>query len=99
MNQYAKLEDELEAARGNRNLSGLNTAIYSVLGASAAFGSADAFEKADYKAGAFTAFMAVVTAIVCAGSILKLYEHYTNILRIQREIEYMKQEGLEKKVE
>lgn len=99
MTEYKKLEDELKAAKGYRADRQFSAFANGVVGTIASVISGASFEEpSDYKWGAAFAFLALVHAIACAGNFLKLYEANGNVTRIQREIGYIKQEGLEKKL-
>lgn len=100
MNQYTRLQDELKSAKGYRVDRQFSAFVNGVFGTIASVLSGISFkEPREYEWGAVFAFGALVNAIVCAGNTLKLYEANSNIARIQREIKYIKQEGLEEKVE
>lgn len=98
MNQYARLEDELSAAKIIRTENTGGAILAGVVGVVTAYMGADAIENKIYNWGAALAFVALTDAIVCAGNLLKIYGSNANISRIQREIGYIKQEKLEKRI-
>jgi len=99
MNQYAKLEDELNAADGLVDKRHRGSVFASIFTGMSAYISADFFEDGVYKAGAVFAAASVIYAGVAVGNWIRGNDAIANVTRIQREIEYLNQEGLEKKLE
>ena len=98
MNEYKRLENELEAAKKYKFGKQMLSASFGFLGTVTTLVATDLFVEECYKSGAVLAFMAFTEAIICAGNYIKIDDAQANIDKIQREFEYLKQNGLEKKL-
>ena len=68
------------------------------LGTITALVATDLLVEGSYKSGAALAFMAFTEAIICAANYIKIDDAQANVEKIQREIGYIKQEKLEKRI-
>ncbi|MDD4877907.1 MAG: hypothetical protein PHO02_02630 [Candidatus Nanoarchaeia archaeon] len=98
MTEYQRLENELRAAEEYRFSKGMSALCYGFCGILTIIPASALLAEGSYKSGSALAFLAFVEAIVCAGNYIKIDDAQANVDKIQREIKYLKQEGLEKRI-